>query len=109
MAAASDIRKLLNKHIKKNDVEKVKALIDAHPILCSSDCGISKGDSPLHSAARFGLLEVVSVLLEHSAINSTNNDGKTALHEAATQGNLAVLKLLIEKGAEVDCLKAADW
>lgn len=100
---------LLKKYIKGGDIAKAKQLLIERPDLCSSNAAISKGDTPLHVAARLGSSEMIRLLLEHSPIDLANNDGKTALHEAATHGRDEVVEVLLKAGAEINCLKAADW
>lgn len=69
------------------------------------------GDSLLNYAARFGHLGLVQYLHEKGdlSLELSNFDGKTALHEAAHFGHIEVLRYLLDQGANVDCLKRADW
>lgn len=56
----------------------------------------SEGRTPLLSAARGGLVDIVKVLLKAgSDIDITNNYGETPLYAAAHIGSLAILELLI--------------
>lgn len=69
------------------------------------------GDTVLHYAARHGHLPVLSYLVEGLGVDVEvrNNDYKRALHEAASMGHRHCLLYLLSKGAQVDCLKKADW
>lgn len=69
------------------------------------------GDTLLHYAARHGHLPIVTYLLEVVAmdVEGMNNDYKRALHEAASMGHRDCLLYLLGEGAQVDCLKKADW
>ncbi|XP_056429201.1 ankyrin repeat domain-containing protein 16 isoform X2 [Hyla sarda] len=69
------------------------------------------GDTVLHYAARHGHLPVVSYLVEVVGVDVEvrNNDYKRPLHEAASMSHRDCLLYLLSKGAEVDCLKKADW
>ncbi|XP_075455505.1 ankyrin repeat domain-containing protein 16 isoform X2 [Ascaphus truei] len=69
------------------------------------------GDTLLHYAARHGHLPILSYLVEMVGmdVEVLNSDYKRPLHEAASLGHRDCLLYLISKGAEVDCLKKADW
>jgi hypothetical protein len=66
-------------------------------------------DTPLHSAAFSGMLEVARVLLDHGAnVNVENMRGRTPLHQVA-QGKydsqaygVGIARLLLERGADVN-------
>ncbi|XP_067930587.1 ankyrin repeat domain-containing protein 16-like [Watersipora subatra] len=95
--------------IKSNNLFSVSSLVESTPELCVSNSKVRKGDTPLHLAARIGNLDIVTYLLNHSAVNAVNNDGKTALHEASLEGRTKIVEVLLHHGADVNCLKAADW
>ena len=60
------------------------------------------GRSPLHAAAKYGVAEVVHVLLEHGASNGAKDEeGRTPLHDAAERGRVEVVRVLLEHGANV--------
>lgn len=60
-------------------------------------------DSPLHVAARMGLINDVILLLKHEAdINACGDIGLTPLHYAAANGHINALKLLIKEGANIN-------
>ncbi|XP_030640327.1 ankyrin repeat domain-containing protein 16 [Chanos chanos] len=69
------------------------------------------GDTLLHYAARHGHLSVLRYLAENLGmdIELYNNDYKRALHEASSMAQEPCVHYLIDRGAEVDCLKKADW
>jgi ankyrin repeat protein len=66
-------------------------------------------DTPLHSAAFSGMLEIVRALLDHGAnVNAENKEGRTPLHQAA-QGKYGtkvngvdITRLLLERGVDVN-------
>ena len=88
----------------------------------------SKGDTPLHMAAKEGLTEIVKVLVDrvkvqHAAdhesgtklsvkemVGMINEDGDTVLHEAVRYRRLDVVKLLIREVPvfEYCCNKAGE-
>ncbi|XP_069485753.1 ankyrin repeat domain-containing protein 16 [Ambystoma mexicanum] len=69
------------------------------------------GDTLLHYAARHGHLDIVRYLTEtlEMDVNVFNNDYKRPLHEAASMSHRDCLLYLLKRGAEIDCLKKADW
>ena len=75
-----------------------------------------EGGTPLHTAADYGRVEVVRVLLEHGAnVGAEDNKGRTPLHDAAeyriiknlekvedyASGKVEVVRVLLEHGANV--------
>lgn len=63
----------------------------------------SKGGTILMWASRYGLVDLVKVLLKAKAdVKLANNNGITALHLAAVTGSTEIAELLIEHGADVD-------
>jgi ankyrin repeat protein len=74
------------------------------------------GETPLHLAAKDGLLDmarlldVARLLIEKGAdINAKNNLGETPLHLAAKDGLFDVARLLIEKGADVNAVNKHNY
>lgn len=86
------------------DVRAVAALIEAGS---AADHHPGCASTPLHSAARHGLTEMVEVLLAYQANpNSPDNWGRTPLHAAAA-GHAPVIEQLVAAGADVnarDCV-----
>ena len=65
------------------------------------------GMTPLHFAARDGLLDAARLLVAAGAkLNTPDPNGMTPLMMAITNGQIDVAQLLVDKGAD---LKAADW
>ena len=65
----------------------------------------SLGETPLFAAAYFGHVEMVKLLLNHSAdIHAMDVDGMMPIHIAAYFGDLAVVETLIELGEDVDAV-----
>ncbi|KAJ1162908.1 hypothetical protein NDU88_003372 [Pleurodeles waltl] len=93
---------LLIEKVQKEGVEQSK--------LKSKHFGKS-GDTLLHYAARHGHLDILRFLTEMLGMDVElfNCDYKRPLHEAASMGHRECLLYLLEKGAEIDCLKKADW
>jgi ankyrin len=61
------------------------------------------GLTPLHLAASYCHVDVVTLLLNKGAkINITSKDGATPLHLAAQEGCADVVNLLLERGAKVN-------
>ena len=68
--------------------------------VCDSD---DREDTPLHNAARRGLLKFVQKLLELKAdVNSRNNHESTPLLLASQYGHIGVVQLLLDYNADVD-------
>ncbi|XP_065599885.1 ankyrin repeat domain-containing protein 16 isoform X2 [Cyrtonyx montezumae] len=69
------------------------------------------GDTLLHVAARHGHHQLLVLLLETLGmdVEVANGDYKRPLHEAASMGHRECVSYLLAKGANVDCLKRADW
>ncbi len=101
-AVMYEIKKLkLFEAIERNNIREVKELIN-HGV--SIDARNNKRQTPLHSAAFNGKLEVVKYLMEekHVGFNVKDKDGRTPLHLAATNGQLEIVKYLVEKGGDVN-------
>ncbi len=71
--------------------------------------------SPLEEASRFGLANVVNLLLDLSmvtdkgiSINEKNAAGFTPLHLALDYRKYTVVKILIDRGANIDVVREAD-
>lgn len=74
-------------------------------------CPGPAGDTLLHCAARHGREDILVYLAEawNMDIEAANRDYKRPLHEAASMGHRDCVRYLLARGAEVDCLKKADW
>ena len=97
-----DVRKLFDA-CRKNLVNEVDKLLrkPMNPEVWDSRCEAM----PLHTAAHFGHVECLALLLEAGAHkDSTNGDGNTPLHCAvrSSSGNLEVLRFLLVAGADKD-------
>lgn len=70
--------------------------------LIEKDADVNKpGWTPLHYAASQSQLEVMHLLLEHSAyIDAASPNGTTPLMMAAKYGNASAVKILLEAGAD---------
>jgi ankyrin repeat protein len=90
--------------VKKNDVEKVKELIekDSRQIQAKD----RQGYALLNSACNLGHIEIINFLIDKGAdINLlAGRLDLTPLMECARTGNLGVAKLLVEKGADVQII-----
>ncbi|KAF9096320.1 hypothetical protein BGX23_011603 [Mortierella sp. AD031] len=69
-----------------------------------------KGWTPLITAARFGAIGMVEILLHLGAdINHRDEEGSTALHHAAAYGHIQTITLLIEKGSSATIKNNGGW
>jgi ankyrin repeat protein len=63
--------------------------------------------TPLGTAATFGAVEIVNLLLGHGAdTERTSDHGHTPLHAAAANGNRAIVELLLVHGANAAAVTA---
>ena len=63
----------------------------------------ASGDSPLHSAAQWGNLEIVKLLLQNGAdVNAKNKWGETPLHYAAVFDHKEIARVLLDAGADIN-------
>jgi len=107
--------------VKKNDIEKVKSILETRKTInkfADKDPSIAvddeinrrgnMGDTPLSTAARFGNLEMVGLLIQHGAEieNSKVKADRTPLMEASAQGHVNVVEYLISKGADVNAKRS---
>lgn len=93
--------------VEANDLATMRTLLSdgANP----NEGGHSHGWTPLHLAAKWGLLEITAELLEAGAnFNASTTGGhgdrvgETPLHLAVKKGHYSVAKLLLEAGADVN-------
>jgi ankyrin repeat protein len=90
---------------QENGVGIVRALLQHGVDIHAKDID---HDTPLHSAAFSGMLEIARVLLNHGAnVNAENKSGRTPLHQVA-QGeydsqecSVGIARLLVERGVDV--------
>ena len=96
--------------IKKGDVEMCMLLCSLGVDMKSFDAEDSCKETPLHTAAYWGKLEVVEYLILLKVdIDAITRDGKTALHYAAEASDLAMVKFLCDKGAKSDEIAACGY
>jgi ankyrin repeat protein len=63
----------------------------------------NKGITPLHIAARYGLIEYARSLIENQAdVHARDVDGETPLWWAAGGGHGALIRMLVAAGADPD-------
>ncbi|MBC6415998.1 MAG: ankyrin repeat domain-containing protein [Bdellovibrionales bacterium] len=89
--------------VEAKDVERIENLIALGFDVNERD---DRGQTPLHYASRYGILnKVVKALLKAGAeVNATDKNGYTPLHITSLYGsdNLDVMKTLLEAKAEVN-------
>ncbi|OWZ13574.1 hypothetical protein PHMEG_00013080 [Phytophthora megakarya] len=92
--------------------EEIKVLVEDNVNVCASDevrymdcCGGTYGKTALHEAARNGMVDVVSLLLDRGAdMNASDNYCWTVLHVAAKSGSVDVVSLLLDRGADMNAV-----
>src|SRR5215471_3944124 len=89
-----------------NHIEYVRDLLD-RGVAVDSDWG----GTPLMTAAYYGNLNIVVLLLERGAnVKAVNRDGGTALHYAARGGrSFEVVATLVSRGAPVNAQDQTGW
>lgn len=93
---------LIGYAIAQNNMDLLQMLIEN-----GANVNYTNGDSwantPLQTASRLGLDNVVRILLTRNAdINAVDMNGNTALHTAALNSQLSIVKLLLEKNPNLD-------
>jgi ankyrin repeat protein len=80
----------------------INGLTEVCKQLISADADVNKpGWTPLHYAATKGHLDIMNLLLEHSAyIDAESPNGSTPLMMAAEYGTPKAVKLLLSAGAD---------
>lgn len=93
---------LIGYAIAQNNMDLLQILIENGANVNNTN-GDSWADTPLMTASRLGLDNVVRILLTRNAdINAVDMNGNTALHTAALNSQLSVVKLLLEKNPNLD-------
>ena len=93
---------LIGYAIAQNNMDLLQILIENGANVNYTD-GDSWADTPLKTASRLGLDNVVRILLSRNAdINAVDMNGNTALHTAALNSQLSIVKLLLEKNPNLD-------
>jgi len=74
------------------------------------DARTTKHSTPLHIAAQYGSLPMVSLFLSRGAsISATQKFAWTPLHHASAGGHVGVAALLLDKGAAIDARKVLSF
>lgn len=74
-----------------------------------------QGNTPLHTAAKEGLVDLCGLLIDHaeklqkSLVNCPNSKGSTPLHLAAQEGQGDVVELLLGRGAKPNVKDNNFW
>ena len=93
---------LIGYAIAQNNMDLLQILIENGANVNYTD-GDSWANTPLQTASRLGLDNVVRILLTRNAdINAVDMNGNTALHTAALNSQLSVVKLLLEKNPNLN-------
>ena len=93
---------LIGYAIAQNNMDLLQILIENGANVNYTN-GDSWADTPLKTASRLGLDNVVRILLTRNAdINAVDMNGNTALHTEALNSQLSVVKLLLEKNPNLD-------
>ena len=93
---------LIGYAIAQNNMDLLQILIE-NGANVNYTGGDSWADTPLQTASRLGLDNVVRILLTRNAdINAVDMNGNTALHTAALNSQLSIVKLLLEKNPNLD-------
>ena len=93
---------LIEYAISQNNMDLLQILIENGANVNYTN-GDSWADTPLKTASRLGLDNVVRILLTRNAdINAVDMNGNTALHTAALNSQLSVVKLLLEKNPSLN-------
>ena len=93
---------LIGYAIAQNNMDLLQILIE-NGANVNYTGGDSWANTPLQTASRLGLDNVVRILLTRNAdINAVDMNGNTALHTAALNSQLSVVKLLLEKNPSLD-------
>ncbi|XP_039160454.1 protein ACCELERATED CELL DEATH 6 isoform X2 [Eucalyptus grandis] len=83
-------------HAAAETSDNVRAIIDFVPEHLIS-CKNSKGETPLHIAARAGIVGAVELLLHRGGLTCTDHNGNSALHEAVRHRRYEVIRKLVNE------------
>lgn len=90
--------------IEQRDLDKVKSLLADGALV--DIWHASTHNTPMHSAARWGNVDIMEVLLEYDAIDqihqSTNVDRMQPLHLASFHNQKEAVRWLIKQGADIN-------
>jgi uncharacterized protein len=106
--SALNTSRLITQAAAAGDIEAVRGLLEADPVLVHSHS--RDGWTPLHLAAQFGHRQVAEALLAHGAdvrARASNGLGTTPLLWAVMGQDLALVTLLLDHGADVNETNAA--
>lgn len=83
------------------DTNSVRRLLDNGASPYSDEYDLDDGDSPIHSAAELGHVEILRLLLVNGEyVDALDYHGCTPLYLAAKNNHLAAVKLLLDRGAD---------
>lgn len=69
----------------------------------------SSGISPLHLAAKYGDIAIMTQLLDAQAdISAADRDNKTPLHEAVENGHSGIVYLLLQRGSKINARSSGN-
>ena len=93
---------LLARHDDSNAIQKLVKVVDDDPNFNITQYN-SERLTPLHLAARYNDLPVVTVLIQQGAfVEAKDKDLRTPIHLAVRYTTLPVIQYLIQQGAIVD-------
>ena len=114
------LAELLLRHVQQGDLNQLKCFIHKE-FPCSENGQVNlewtsvyhskSGDTVQIVASRYGHLHILKWLQEdvNTDLCQSNFGGKHPLHEAAQNSHLDCVRYLLDHGANVDCIKQADW
>jgi hypothetical protein len=98
MAAEDGVVEAVFRAAREGDVGIVAGMLDEDPRLLTF---VWRNGSLLHTAAWYGHVDLMRLLLERGAeINQANKNGNTAFHFAVSRGHEEVVSMLLSSGAD---------